>query len=132
MQCEALVADDDLTSCLLLRSIIASSGMSCDVVHTGCDAVNAVANQDYVVAFIDLIMPEQNGDEAAARIHSMKSGRSPPVLVGIISYENADQRNRCLAAGMSEVIAKPICREAVRSILRRTQDAALEIQNQQA
>ena len=112
-----LVADDDLTTCLLLKSMTVSSGVSCDAVHNGYDAVHAVANQDYALAFLALRMPLQKGDEAAVRIQSMKSEKQSPILVGIISYDDAEFRSRCLAAGMSEVIVKPVSRKDVEKIL---------------
>jgi CheY-like chemotaxis protein len=121
-----LIADDDRSNCLLLKSMVRSCGLSCDVVHTGRDAIDAVTNRDYGIVFMDLFMPGQNGDEAALRIRSIKTNADCPNFIGIISYDDDDLRKKCVAAGMVDVISKPLYRDAVRKIIHRFQDSIQE------
>ena len=111
MSNRVLIADDDQATCLILENFIRSHGLACDIVHDGSAAVEAASNRIYFLAFMDLVMPQENGDEAALRIRSI--GKNNPMIVGVISNENDNQRNQCLSAGMVDVIVKPVNRGAV-------------------
>ena len=110
---KVLIADDDLTACLLLERLIRSRGLQCDFVHDGSAAVLAMQNQEYALAFIDLFMPIENGDEAAARMNCASCKCQVPMMVGILSFEDDGLRKRCITAGMIDVIVKPFCRASV-------------------
>ena len=110
---KVLIADDDLTTCLLLERLIRSRGLQCDFVHDGSAAVLAMQNQEYALAFIDLFMPIENGDEAVARMNCASCKCQVPMMVGILSFEDDGLRKRCITAGMVDVIVKPFCLSSV-------------------
>jgi CheY-like chemotaxis protein len=117
MSNRVLIADDDQTTCLIMENIVQSQGLLYDIVHDGAAAVEATRKNSYSLAFVDLVMPLENGDEASLRIRSGANTKKNPVIIGMISYENDDQRQQCISAGMDDVIVKPVDRCAVQRFI---------------
>ena len=117
MSNRVLIADDDQTTCLIMENIVHSQGLLCDIVHDGAAAVEATRKNSYFLAFVDLVMPFENGDKASLRIRSVANKKKNPMIIGMISYENDDQRQQCISAGMEDVIVKPVDRCAVQRFI---------------
>jgi CheY-like chemotaxis protein/HPt (histidine-containing phosphotransfer) domain-containing protein len=127
----ALVVDDDPVNRMVMGAILRQLGYRFDVAVNGREAVEAVRREPYAIVLMDCLMPEMDGYEATARIRSLERGglaqharetaarrrRLPIVAVTAVAVEGA--RERCLAAGMDDYLAKPIVTRGVAEMLDR-------------
>jgi CheY-like chemotaxis protein/HPt (histidine-containing phosphotransfer) domain-containing protein/anti-sigma regulatory factor (Ser/Thr protein kinase) len=104
-----LLAEDSLVNQRVTAGLLESRGHRVDVVATGADAVAAAARQRYDLVLMDLGMPEMGGLEATAAIRdreATQSGHLP--IFALTARATAEDRERCLAAGMDGYLVKPM------------------------
>jgi CheY-like chemotaxis protein len=89
-------------------------------VADGKAAVEAVAQEDFDLILMDVQMPEVDGLEATRSIRRLgrERGRNIPV-VGMTAHAMPGDRERCLAAGMDDYVAKPIKPELFYAVVER-------------
>lgn len=114
-----LVAEDDQINRLTVQRMLEREGHRAVCVENGADAVRAVGEADYDIIFMDIQMPGMDGTEAARRINDLarSTGRTRPTIVALTAHALRGDRERFLAAGMDDYIAKPLEREALRRVL---------------
>ena len=105
-----LLVEDDPVNRLMTKLLLSRSGYRIDVATNGSEALHALAKNDYSVVLMDCMMPVLNGYEATAVIRNPASAVRNHAIAVIALTANAMQedRNRCLAAGMDDYLAKPI------------------------
>lgn len=106
-----LLAEDNLVNQKLAVRLLSKNGFQVDVVSDGRQAVDAVSSRKYDAILMDCQMPEMDGLEATAAIRALESSLSMLGRIPIIAMTaNAMQgdREKCLAAGMDDYVAKPI------------------------
>ncbi len=106
-----LLAEDNLVNQKLAVRLLAKNGFRVDVVSDGRQAVDAASSGNYDAILMDCQMPELDGLEATAAIRALESSLSMLGRIPIIAMTaNAMQgdREKCLAAGMDDYVAKPI------------------------
>ncbi len=113
--CTILIADDDKSSCLILRKFLKDHGHSCDLVYDGVEAVQAVCGKQYDLVFLDLYMPVLSGIHAAITIRSRRS--TSPVIIGIASSVDGTEVSLCNEAGMAGIVLKPFDRELIARLI---------------
>ncbi len=102
-----LVEDNEINQTVAL-GILANLGYSADVAANGRVAVEMAGRQDYQAVFMDCLMPEMDGYEATAAIRSAEPpGRHVPIIA-MTAGALPEDRQRCLAAGMDDHLAKPL------------------------
>jgi CheY-like chemotaxis protein len=113
-----LVAEDTLICRTLLTRFLEKLGRRADVVANGRDAIEAYQKQSYAAVLMDIQMPEVGGFEAAARIRQCEktSGNHVPIIA-ITAHSDPGDRERCLAAGMDDYLAKPVTLDALKRVL---------------
>jgi len=116
-----LVVEDDAISQVVARCLLEDAGFVVDVVGDGQEAVDRVRTTSYALILMDMKMPVMDGLQATRAIRAIL-GRfsSDPFTVPILAMTAnafADDRVRCLAAGMNGHIAKPVEPEALYSTL---------------
>lgn len=116
-----LVAEDDLINRLTVQRMLEREGHSAICVENGADAVRAAGEGDYDVILMDIQMPGMDGTEAARRINdrARSTGRARPPIVALTAHALRGDRERFLASGMDDYIAKPLERETLRRVLQR-------------
>ncbi|CAN0130680.1 unnamed protein product [Phaeothamnion confervicola] len=124
-----LLAEDNAVNALLARRMLEKAG--CTVVHAedGEAAVVEVSRamepggQPFDLVLMDLHMPRLDGLSAAARIRAIAGGmgRSAelPPIVALTANAFAEDRERCLAGGLDDYLAKPFHRNELRDLLAR-------------
>jgi two-component system, sensor histidine kinase and response regulator len=105
-----LVAEDNLTNQHVAVAILRKLGYNPDVVPDGKQAVRALQQTDYDVVLMDCEMPEMDGYEATRRIRDRRAAtRNANIpIVAITADAMTGDRDKCLQAGMSDYLAKPI------------------------
>ncbi|MDI6102583.1 PAS domain S-box protein [Actinoplanes sp. NEAU-A12] len=114
-----LVVEDNDINRMVALGILANLGYSADVAVNGREAVESAARRDYQAIFMDCLMPEMDGYAATAEIRRREpAGRHVPIIA-LTASALAEDRARCLAAGMDEHIAKPLIPADVARVLER-------------
>ena len=103
-----LVVEDDPMNSMLAGKFLKSIGMRVDFAANGLDAIALFAPEKYAAIFMDMQMPVINGMEATARIRGIEAvtGTRVPIIALTANVMPGD-RERCLAAGMDDVLTKP-------------------------
>jgi len=88
--------------------------------------LSALERQSYDLVFMDVMMPEMGGFEATAAIRERQQQRSqfpnyksPIIIVAMTASAMQGDREKCLAAGMDDYLAKPVRLEDMRGIVER-------------
>jgi two-component system sensor histidine kinase/response regulator len=104
-----LLVEDNPTNQLLTSNLLRKRGFMVSAAGSGKEAVAAFAAQKFDLIVMDVQMPEMNGLEAAAAIREMeRSTGSPTPILALTAHSAAEDRHRCIAAGMDAYISKPI------------------------
>ena len=116
-----LLAEDNTINQKVAHLMLDKMGYRVDVVSNGHEALDAVAQNDYVAILMDVQMPEMDGLEATRRIRAEDSpARNPQVPIIALTAHALDQdRQRSLDAGMDDHVSKPIDSEIIAKILAR-------------
>jgi CheY-like chemotaxis protein/HPt (histidine-containing phosphotransfer) domain-containing protein len=115
-----LVAEDNVVNQRVAVGMLKRAGCRADTVANGRDALAAVAHTDYDLVLMDVQMPGMDGPEAAAEIRRFEvgSGRRVPI-VALTAHAFAEDRARCLAAGMDDCLEKPLVGDRLAAVLER-------------
>ena len=106
-----LLAEDTPTNQLLARTLLQKLGCEVTLVINGREALDKVQQECYDIVLMDCHMPEMDGYEATGQIRQWESGRDAKRRLPIIALTAnalAGDREKCLAAGMDDHLAKPI------------------------
>ena len=102
-----LVAEDNPVNQRIARTLLEKLGYAVDVASNGVEAVAAVQQAAFDLILMDCQMPVMDGYQAAQRIRQSLGDAAPPI-VALTANSRPEDRARCLAAGMSDHLAKPI------------------------
>ena len=116
-----LVVEDNRVNQQVALGILRRLGYRADAVANGIEALQALTDIDYDLVFMDCEMAEMDGFEATARVRREDSPvRNPAVpIIAMTAHAMQGDRERCLAAGMDDYLAKPITPRAVARLLDR-------------
>lgn len=123
-----LVAEDNGINALLATRVLEKCGCQVTLVGNGREAVEAAARSlqpgaaRYDVIFMDIFMPELDGLEAAGeiiRLFAANHNGTPPPIVALTANAFTEDRERYLAAGMNDYLAKPFDVAALQAVLAR-------------
>ncbi|MCB4457472.1 response regulator [Leisingera sp. McT4-56] len=105
-----LAAEDNRTNQLVLKKMLAPTGIQLTMCSNGQEAVSTFAAQTFDLVLMDMSMPVMDGLEATRRLRAweQENGRAPcPVLALTANVLSADEA-ACRAAGMTGFLSKPV------------------------
>jgi CheY-like chemotaxis protein/signal transduction histidine kinase len=115
---KVLVVDDDVRNIFALSSVLERRGMSVLTAGTGREAIAMLeSTPDVAIVLMDIMMPEMDGYETMHVIRQNVSSRRLPIIALTAKAMKGD-REKCLEAGASEYLAKPVNTEQLLSALR--------------
>ncbi len=121
-----LLVDDNPVNQRVARHQLEKLGFKVDVAQDGRQGIASWARGRYDVILMDCQMPEVDGFEATREIRRREQADRAPggqttriPIIALTANAVADDRERCLAAGMDDYLAKPIEMEALRACVMR-------------
>jgi HAMP domain-containing protein/CheY-like chemotaxis protein/signal transduction histidine kinase len=115
---KVLVVDDDVRNIFALSSVLERRGMTVLTAGTGREAIDIIeSTNDLGIVLMDIMMPEMDGYETMQVIRQNPLFRRLPIIALTAKAMKGD-REKCLEAGASEYLAKPVNTEQLLSALR--------------
>ncbi len=120
-----LLAEDNAVNQKIASRLLEKQGHHVTIATDGREALAALDRERFDVVLMDVQMPEMDGFEATAAIRAKErdSGRRLPVIA-MTAHAMQGDRERCLAGGMDDYIAKPIGARALIELLEKFSGAA--------
>jgi CheY-like chemotaxis protein len=104
---EILVVDDGIDNQVLIRQHLQSAGAKVSVACNGAEGIEMATHHSYTLVLMDLQMPGMDGYEATATLR--RQGYGVPIIA-LTAHAMKAVQERCLAAGFSDYVSKPIDR----------------------
>lgn len=115
---KVLVVDDDIRNIYSLTNVLEEEGMHCLTAENGRAGVKVLKeNPDIEIVLMDIMMPEMDGYEATKEIRSISKFNKLPI-VALTAKAMKGDREKCLNAGMSDYISKPVNVDQLLSLMR--------------
>ncbi len=134
-----LLAEDNAVNRHYAVMLLRSLGYHADIAENGLEAVEAVRARDYALVLMDCQMPEMDGFEATAFIRRAEQEQGVEAndrvhIVALTANAMRGDRERCLASGFDDYLAKPFTKRHLQELLARhlestresTRESALE------
>ena len=95
------------------------NGYSPVLAANGEEAFDLIAAQHFDLVLMDIQMPEMDGLETTRRIKAELNNKKRPVIIAMTANALKGDREKCLAAGMTDYISKPISPEIIYEKLKK-------------
>ncbi len=113
-----LIADDDIRNIFSLTKSLEQHGINVIAATDGREALQLLEKQKNIdLVLMDMMMPEMDGYESTARIRQNPATKNLPVIAVTAKTMTGD-RQKCIAAGASDYISKPVDIDQLLSLLR--------------
>jgi CheY-like chemotaxis protein len=114
-----LVVEDNAVNRMVAGAMLKRLGLQADMADNGAEALQALTVADYDLVLMDCRMPVMDGMEATRALRARESGERRLPVIALTASAIAGERERCLAAGMDDYLAKPVRLEELAAALRR-------------
>jgi len=112
------IVDDDVRNIFALTTVLEQMKMNVRYAQNGKEAVEYLKkNGDVDIVLMDIMMPEMDGYEAMRQIRRTESLKSLP-MIALTAKAMKGDRERCIEAGASDYIPKPVDSERLLSVIR--------------
>jgi len=112
-----LLVEDNPVNVLYAEAVLLACGVRVTVANDGLEAIEAVRRAPHALILMDCHMPGLDGLAATQQIRTLEAelGRERTPIVALSASAMADERERCLAAGMDDFLAKPFRAEELQA-----------------
>jgi CheY-like chemotaxis protein len=121
---KVLLAEDNAVNQLVARKLLAKLGIEVEIATNGEEAIEALRGTRFDLVLMDCQMPVMDGFEATRRIRDRASGVLNPLVPIVAMTANAmrGDRERCLEAGMTDYLSKPVNPADLAAAVKRVAD----------
>lgn len=114
-----LIVDDDSRNIFALKATLKAKGFDCPSCLSAQEALTILETDEIIDAvLLDMMMPEMDGYEAIPRMKALPNRRNIPILA-VTAQAMVGDREKCLQAGATDYIAKPINVDQLLHLLSR-------------
>jgi CheY-like chemotaxis protein len=114
-----LIIDDDARNIFALTATLKAKSFDCIACNSAQEALDLLKTDETVdVILIDMMMPEMDGYEAIPRIKNIEKRRHTPIIA-VTAQAMVGDREKCLQAGATDYIAKPVDVDRLLQLLLR-------------
>ena len=116
---KVLVAEDNIINQKVTSSMLNKLDITPTIVANGQEAFSSATKTHYDVIFMDIQMPEMDGLESTTKIlaHYKTLKNSSPVVIAMTANVMGDIKDRCLEAGMTNFVTKPVTLDQLKTSL---------------
>jgi signal transduction histidine kinase/CheY-like chemotaxis protein len=129
-QVQVLVVDDQPANLLVAQGLLAPYGLKVDAAASGREAVELAKSHSYALIFMDHMMPEMDGIEAAEAIRKTERQAHTPI-VALTANALRGMKELYLEKGFDDYLSKPISPEALDAIINKYCSEAALVSNTQ-
>ena len=116
--CKILIVDDDVRNIFALTSVLENKGATVEIGRNGLEAIKKLNEIDDIdLVLMDIMMPEMDGYEAMTAIRNDVRFVKLPIIA-VTAKAMRDDQERCLRAGASDYVAKPVDLDRLISLIR--------------
>jgi PAS domain S-box-containing protein len=119
-----LLAEDNEINQMVAADNLSMLGYRVDIARNGLEAVRLASTKPYDAILMDCQMPKMDGYAAAAQLRRQERPGQRIPIIAMTAGALAEDRQRCLAAGMDDYLTKPVDPEQLRAALSRWITAA--------
>ena len=121
-----LVVEDNEVNQLVLVRMMESLGIQPELAGNGLEAVErlrAAADEPYALVLMDIMMPVMDGIDATRRIRQEQDQEPPVWIIAVTANALANDRSKCIDAGMNDYLPKPVTPLALSGAINRWRQA---------
>lgn len=116
---ELLVVEDNPVNQRVARAMLERLGCRVSLADSGSEALTLTRQRQYDLIFMDVQMPDMDGLEVTRQLRRRQGWLTEVPIVAMTAGGPGGEQSRCLAAGMSGYLAKPLLSETLLEVLRR-------------
>ena len=113
-----MIAEDNLINQKLATTVLGKLGYKPEIANDGEQAVEMFKVKPYDVVLMDMQMPVMDGIEATQTIRNNLQLKQPQIIA-MTANASAEDREKCLNAGMNDYISKPVKLDELMNLLKK-------------
>jgi PAS domain S-box-containing protein len=121
-----LIVEDNRINRIVLRDLLERDGHKVDEAHDGQQGVDRVRQTSYDLVFMDISMPVMDGVEATRAVRQSEPRGTRLPMIALTAHARTADKERFRAAGLDDILVKPISRDALRAVIVRHAGSGLQ------
>ena len=114
-----LIAEDNPVNMMIIRARLTGMGFHVIEAANGKQAYEKYKENEVILIFMDIHMPEMNGFEATRKIREYEAGKKHTPIIALTADAFKDDRDKCLSEGMDFYLKKPFRYEDIVNVIQR-------------